>query len=289
MEAPLNDDDGDGSPSSMSQESDGRPAPQAGPESRSDPRWKSKGSRTRRSSTIHAYIGANGHGKSLAMMHDTKLSIDRGRPILSTVRVLDPRKPWNSIAGYPTYDGFEQLNRWSQLLDFSNGDVLFDEVLGVAASASGAGSLPEEVKLLLNQLRRRDILLRWTAPAWSRANIVLREVTQAVTVCRGYSPRYENRGDDSRLWGQNRLFRWTTYDAIDFATWTDNKEANLKGLANAWAWRETPWYIGGVGSASWAAASYDTYDAVSNVDSGTGYCFVCKGERAKPRRSPCSC
>ncbi|KRA23521.1 hypothetical protein ASD65_03105 [Microbacterium sp. Root61] len=233
--------------------------------------WKSKGSRTRRGFTIHAYVGANGHGKSLAMMHDTKLSMEKGRPILSTVRVIDPDTG-------DTYAGYTPLREWSQLLEFSGGDVLFDEVLGIAASEAGK-QLPKPVQLLLNQLRRRDILLRWTAPSWSRANIVLREVTQAVTVCRGYFPKYENRGDDSRMWGMNRLFRWITYDAMDFTTWTDSKEGNLKGKANAWMWRP----------GSWAEQSYDTFDSVDNVDSGEGFCFRCGGDRPKKTLAQCSC
>lgn len=270
---------------------EGRGAPAPRPPSAPIIRWKSKGSRSRRSATIHGYIGANGHGKSLAMLHDTKLSLDRERPILSTVRVLDPRKPWRTVgdvAGYPAYENYIPFRQWDQLLSFSGGDCLMDEVLGVAASEAGK-SLPKEVQLLLNQLRRRDILLRWTAPAWSRANIVLREVTQSVTVCRGYQAVYEDRGDDSRLWGMNRLFRWTTYDAIDFATWSDNKESKLKGQVNAWAWRSAPWYVAGPGSASWAAASYDTFDSVDNVDSGEGYCFQCGGNRPKRVLPPCSC
>ena len=234
-------------------------------------RWSSKGSRTRRGFTIHAYVGANGHGKSLAMMHDTKLSMDLGRPILSTVRVLDPRTGQE-------YAGYEPFRRWEQLLAFRGGDVLMDEVIGIAASEAGK-TLRKEVQLFLNQLRRRDILLRWTAPSWSRANIVLREVTQAVTVCRGYWPKYDNRGDDTRLWGSNRLFRWTTYEAFDFATWTDNKEGKLKGKANAWLWRP----------GSWAEASYDTFDSVDHVDSGEGVCLNCGGERPKLVRPVCTC
>ena len=235
------------------------------------PRWKSKGSRTRRGYTIHGYIGANGHGKSLAMMHDTKLSMDRKRSILSTVRVIDPSTGED-------YAGYVPFRSWDQLLDFSGGDVLMDEVIGVAASRSGKG-LREEVQLLLNQLRRRDILLRWTAPSWSRANIVLREVTQAVTVCRGFFPKYEDRGDDSRLWGSNRLFRWTTYDAMEFTQWSDDKESKLKGKANAWLWRP----------GSWAERSYDTFDSVDNVDDGEGYCLTCGGQRPKRERHACTC
>ncbi|MFC5432660.1 hypothetical protein ACFPJ2_03120 [Microbacterium suwonense] len=234
-------------------------------------RWKSKGSRARRGFTIHAYIGANGHGKSLAMMHDTKLSIELGRPILSTVRVVDPRTGED-------YAGYVPFRRWDQLLSFEGGDVLMDEVIGIAASEQGK-SLPKEVQLFLNQLRRRDVLLRWTAPAWSRANIVLREVTQAVTVCRGYLAKYENSGDGSRLWGNRRLFRWTTYDAMDFSTWTDSKEGQLKGKANAWFWRP----------GSWAERSYDTFDSVDHVDTGEGVCLHCGGERPKLKRPVCTC
>lgn len=266
----------------------GQDGPPAAP--RPVPRWRSKGSMNRRGYTIHAYIGANGHGKTLAMMHDTKLSMDAGRPILSTVRVLDPRKPWRSVgdtAGYPVYDGYVPLRTWPQLLEFSNGDVLFDEVLGIAASESGR-ALPKAVQLLLNQLRRRDILLRWTAPSWSRANIVLREVTQAVTVCRGYDKEYESAG--GRMWGMNRLFRWNTYDAMEFTTWSDDKESKLKGKQNAWAFRKVPWWFpGSHGAAEFAAASYDTFDSVDNVDSGEGYCFRCGGDRPKLKLEPCTC
>lgn len=234
-------------------------------------RWSSKGSRTRRGFTIHAYVGANGHGKSLAMMHDTRLTIDSRRPILSTVRVLDPS------TGEP-YEHYEPFKRWDQLLSFRGGDVLMDEVIGIAASEAGK-PLRKEVQLFLNQLRRRDICLRWTAPSWSRANIVLREVTQAVTICRGYFPKVEDRGDDTRVWGANRLFRWTTYDAFDFTTWTDSKEGTLKGKANAWFWRP----------GSWAEASYDTFDSVDHVDSGEGVCLNCGGERPRLARPACAC
>lgn len=234
-------------------------------------RWKWKASRTRRAATIHGYVGANGAGKTLAMMHDTKLSMDLGRRILSTVRVIDPSTG-------ETYHNYEPFTRWDQLLEAESCDVLMDEILGVAASSAGS-SLPIEVQLLLNQLRRRDVLLRWTAPAWSRCNIVLREVTQAVTVCRGYFPKYEASGDGSRLWGMNRLFRWTTYDALDFTQWSDTKEGQLKGKANAWLWRP----------GSWAQESYDTFDSVDNVDSGEGYCFRCGGMRPKVKRPACTC
>lgn len=235
-------------------------------------RWKSKASRTRRGFPIHAYIGANGHGKSLAMMHDTYLSIIKGRRILSTVRVLDPRSG-------DTYWNYEPLTELAQLIDVRDCDVLLDEIVGALPSAAGQ-SLPVEVQLLLNQLRRRNVVLRWTAPSWMRCNVVLREVTQAVTICRGYFPKYEHDEESERVWGQNRLFRWTTYDAFDFTEWSDSKEGTLKGKANAWAWR---------GPKMMAQYCYDTFDAVDNIDSGEGFCFRCGGMRPKLKRPACSC
>jgi len=235
-------------------------------------RWKSKASRTRRGFTIHAYIGANGHGKSLAMMHDTYLSITKGRPILSTVRVLDPRTG-------RTYENYTPLTHLDQLIDVRGADVLLDEIVGALPSMPGQ-ALPVEVQLLLNQLRRRDVALRWTAPSWMRCNVVLREVTQAVTVCRGYFPKYEHSEESERVWGMNRLFRWTTYDAYEFTEWSDTKEGQLKGRANAWALR---------GERMMAQYLYDTFDAVDNIDSGEGFCFRCGGNRPKIVRPACTC
>lgn len=235
-------------------------------------RWKSKASRTRRGFPIHAYIGANGHGKSLAMLHDTYLSILKGRRILSTVRIIDPRTG-------ETYDNYERLTELHQLVGVRDADVDLDEIVGALPSTPGQ-SLPLELQLLLNQLRRRNVSLRWTAPSWMRCNVVLREVTQAVTVCRGYFPKYEHDEHAERVWGQNRLFRWTTYDAYEFTEWSDNKEAQLKGKANAWAWR---------GPKMMAQYCYDTFDAVDNIDSGEGFCFRCSGMRPKKQRPACTC
>ena len=235
-------------------------------------RWKSKASRTRRGFPIHAYIGANGHGKSLAMMHDTYLSILSGRRILSTVRVIDPRTG-------DTYEHYERLQTLDQLVTARDCDVLLDEIVGALPSMPGQ-SLPVEMQLLLNQMRRRNIAMRWTAPSWMRCNVVLREVTQAVTVCRGYFPKYEHNTDDERVWGANRLFRWTTYDAYEFTDWSDTKEGTLKGKANAWAWR---------GKKMMAQYCYDTFDAVDNIDSGEGFCFSCGGMRPKLQRPACTC
>lgn len=230
-------------------------------------RWSHKGDTLRRSRPIAAYIGANGSGKSLAMIHDTRDSLIHGRMVLSTVRLIDP------VTGMD-FPNYRPLRTWQQLLDAEHCDVLFDEIVGIANARTGM-SLDARVQLMLNQLRRRDICLRWTAPSWSRADVIIREVTQIVTVCRGYLPK----SDLISNWPRNRLFRWTTYDAQDFATWSDNKEKSISGLKNAWLWRP----------GTWDEAAYDTDAAVDVVDSGEGVCPICGGMRPKRRMQPCTC
>jgi zona occludens toxin (predicted ATPase) len=44
----------------------------------------------RRSEEIHFYAGTNGGGKSFAAVYDTIPTLQLGRPVLSTVRLLDP-------------------------------------------------------------------------------------------------------------------------------------------------------------------------------------------------------
>jgi hypothetical protein len=49
--------------------------------------------RKRRAYPIHAYVGPNGTGKSALMIYDTLPSLDFGRQVMSTVRLLDFRDP----------------------------------------------------------------------------------------------------------------------------------------------------------------------------------------------------
>lgn len=235
-------------------------------------RWHPGSTSRRRRATIRAYVGLNGSGKTLAAVKDLEPSIRSGRRILSTVPILDPY-----TGGL--YENYERLTEWSQVLEASNADLLFDEILGIANSRTGSG-LPVQVQLLLNKLRHSDLTLSWTAPAWARSDLIIREVTQAVTVCRGYFPkeRIVPGEDTSRSWSANRLFRFITYDASDFTTWTDSKEGNLRGIANEWM----------RGPGSLAFARYDTLGGVDRIGETleSGRCAHCGGSRPVPK---CSC
>lgn len=284
-----------------------------------------RGRAMRRSWAIHGYVGANGGGKSAAMIWDTIPSLRSGRPVLSTVRLLDfdnprPCEGWRTerdgtrvvcevchldherlinwsppepvvdpetgefVPGeveplayvhghaHPLWTPFTE---WAQLIEWRAGDVLMDEVTGVASSRE-SHSMPAPVANQLMQLRRSDVVVRWSAPNWKRADILIREVSQAVTHCRGYLPKVA-AGQD-RMWRQRRLFRWKTYDADLFEDFTVGKREQLGSLVRDWHW----------GPRSPSFSAYDTYDQVLSIGtvSDAGRCYHCGGKRAAPE---CSC
>lgn len=232
------------------------------------------GRNRRRSLPIHGYFGRNGSGKSQLVVHDTLPDLDRGDPVLSTMALI------NADTGEP-YPNFELWTEWDQVLTFKRGAIVGDEIVGVAGSRN-AMSLPIEVQNLLNQLRRGDIAFRWTAPAWARADLIIRETSQGATLCKGMFPRVL-RDEDGRVhtWAQNRWSRVKTYDASDFEEWTAAKEKGTRKLRPV----QTAWFRA---EGTRARASYDTYAPVTRVgfDLDSGRCASCGGVR---RPKPCTC
>lgn len=259
----------------------------------------------RRGYPIHGYVGANGGGKTCAMVWDTLPSLETGRPVLSTVRLLDyanPRPCDDPLCGDPEHEVIARwaeldewgvpvppplpshmaahplwvpFTEWSQLLEAEKCDVLMDEVTGVASSRESQG-LPAAVANTLVQMRRRDVQIRWTAPAWARADKIIRECSQAVTYCEGYLSKPSSDAD--RLWRQRRLFRWRTFDANAFEDFTAGKREKLDRRVVDLHW----------GPNSPAFAAYDTLDAVLTIGTvdGSGRCETCGGRRTAPE---CSC
>jgi len=242
---------------------------------------KSKGRARRRGWGIHAYVGLNGSGKSLAMVWDTLPSLDEGRPVLSTVRLLDFRNPrpcddenctdWDHATHLAAHPAWVPFTSWEQVMDGRDCDVLMDEMTGVASSRASA-ALPADIERILQQLRHRDVRLRWTAPAWARAEIIVRECTQVVTQCQGFLAVSEERSE--RVWRDRRLFRWRTYDRAEFGEFTDGRRQNLRPLVKEWYW----------GPGSDAFAAYDTLAEVLTVGAvgESGRCLVCGGRRNVP-------
>jgi hypothetical protein len=239
-------------------------------------------------SPIHAFVGSNGGGKTLAMVHATlptlagiawacdnpdHLHTARGvtsgvRTVLSTVPLLDPA----SGQAHPLCVLFTD---YRQLLEVEHADVLMDEVTGVASARQSSG-LPVQVENLLVQLRRRDVVLRWTSPDFARADKVMREVTQHVTYCSGSMEA--PRSADGRLWRERRLFKWSTFAGADFEDFTASKRDTLTPEAVQWFWRP--------GCA--AERAYSTLAGVAALGVATegGMCLHCGGRRSLPR---CGC
>lgn len=226
------------------------------------------GIRKRRGTPIMGYVGLNGMGKTFAMVRDTLPDLALGRRVLSTVALLDP---WTGNP-HPLYEPFRH---WSQLDDWRDGPVVMDEVTGVLDSRESG--MPKKVKKKLPQMRRANSPIRWTGIDYDNADKRLRQLSAAITVCRGYLPnkglgRTDGTVDSVPMWLPNRLFLLTTYDASTLQTADDSQQftqdENKKRKAKVKK-RELVW-----GPGSLAFDCYDTLDAVDSIDNS---CPICGG------------
>jgi hypothetical protein len=220
----------------------------------------------RRGVPIHGYVGPNGSGKTLAMVNDTLPTLAAGRRVLSTLRLSDP-------ATGELHPLCDVLTSWRQLLDAEDCDVLLDEIQGVASSRTYA-ALPAQLATILCQLRKRNVCLRWTSPNWARADVIMREVTSAVTVSRAFLPQKV----EGSLWPSRRLFWWRTYDAADWEDFSMKKVEAARSLCSSFYWRP----------GKPAENFYTTLEQVATLDHITdvGLCITCGGTRARPK---CDC
>lgn len=277
--------------------------------------------RRRRGFAIHAYIGANGSGKSATLCLDTiptlrgimwacenpdhhhsSLGIYSGvRRVLSTMRFTTP-----DGEPHPLYI---PLTDYSQLTTFEHGDLILDEVGGAVASSTG-DDIPMSVKAVLQEMRRKEVNIRWSAPSWARASKVLRECSLGVTVSKGkfavrdadevefFGPHKTEYIDPrtfelveggcdiagqhthpaGRTWGSRRMFSTATFDASEFDEWSAAKREKLKPVVRQVIWR--PGHE--------LEKAYDTHAHVNKLGQVTdsGRCDHCMGY--KPRRK-CEC
>ena len=246
--------------------------------------------RIRRGAGVHFYGGRNGSGKSLLMVFDTLPDLERGDPVLSTVRLTDYRNPRpceddgcpDTKHGQPghlaAHPGYTRFTRWEQLMEWERGVVLMDEVTGVADSHDGQ-SLPAAVRNALHQMRREEVVIRLTGLAFINANKRLRQAVQMVTMCESAYP-YTLLDDDGRerSWRPRRQTVARTYDAQslppDDHSPTAYDNADLLTKSRIWI-PNSP-----------ALGAYNTFARISVV--GTldvyGVCLECDGMR---RRHTC--
>lgn len=266
--------------------------------------------RKRISAGVHGIIGANGDGKSLCAAHDLRYFLEDGVPVLSTCRLLDylnPRPCEDDTCTFPGHPDHGQahplwvpLGAFEELLEWRAGPVLVDEVTGFA-DARDLG-LPAQARTFLRKLRHYDIPLIWTAPDWMAADAILRRVTRAVTVSKGYlgaehykaclrceqvhkRPQDGCEGrSDARLWPDNKLFVWKTYDATSFEQWSQAKadstmKQHKRKTMVSQVYRRAP---------NLAQHVFSTYAEVLQVGAAdaAGVCITCAGTRT---RQQCSC
>lgn len=207
-------------------------------------------SERRRSNPIRALIGPNGSGKSLCAVRDLLPSLDAGRTVYSSVPLYDAETG-------ELHPGYRRFESWEQLMHAEHADFFADEISGIASSRDH-NNLHSEIINRLHQLRKIDVTFSWTAPAWRRADLALREVTWAVTECRGYfpAPVTGSQEDGAVLWSPRRLFRFRTYDMRDFDEWSAGKRERLNADVREW--------FAGEGSREFA--SYRTLDAVDRLE-----------------------
>lgn len=231
------------------------------------------GRRTRRGYAIHAYVGKNGAGKTQWLVHDTLPDLDAGVPVLAAIGLWDARG--DELRRYPNA---QLATSYEQLLEFRDGVILLDEIVGFAG-ARESQSMPVQVQNWLVQLRRQNVVLRWSAPGWLRADKIIRETTTAVTVCTASLPvrAFDEHGRELS-WAQNRFFTARTYDAAEFEEWSAAKREKIKPEATGRMW----------GPTARARYSYDTYAPVSRIalEIDGGRCASCGGYRA---RKKCTC
>lgn len=169
---------------------------------------------------------------------------------------------------------YRPLVDFRQLVTVEHADVLFDEVAGVSDASDSAG-VPVQVTNWLHQLRKRDVRLRVTTPAYARCSKPIRQVAQVVVDARSFFPELDGSG---RLWRSRQAMLYRAYDAFAFADYTPTTGDRLKSLGTAAFWRP----------GSVAESAYDTLGAVlalGHVTEG-GMCGVCGGARSRPK---CAC
>lgn len=190
------------------------------------------------------------------------------RLVYSTVPLLDDD-------GEP-HQRYRPLVDFRQLVTIEHADVLFDEVAGVSDSSDSSG-VPVQVTNWLHQLRKRDVRLRVTTPAYARCSKPIRQVAQVVVDARSF---FAERTDGGRLWRPRRAMLFRAFDAFAFDEFTASVSSGerLRPLAAAAFWRP----------GSEASERYDTLGAVQALGHVTegGMCSACGGARSRPR---CAC
>lgn len=153
---------------------------------------------------IVGVTGVNGAGKTLLAVESAIFAMSRGERVYSTVQI---NSPWGNST---------PITSIRQLLELRDCVVLIDEVAAIFSSRATA-TLSSHLELFLQVLRHHGIRLIWTAPSFMRAEVILREVTQAIVVVQplmrgGWFVNYERTP-----WPRPRLMQVGVLDTVGIA------------------------------------------------------------------------
>lgn len=169
---------------------------------------------------------------------------------------------------------YRPLTHIRDLVGIEHADVFMDEVAGVS-DASDSATMPAGMTRWLQQLRKRDVLLRVTTPAYDRCSKPIRQVATLVVDLRAF---FEEPSESGRLWRPRRAMIAKAYDAFAFGNFNKNSGDRLGCMASLAYWRPT----------GRAQNCYDTLaqvHALVDVTEG-GTCTTCNGSRT---RAKCDC
>lgn len=205
---------------------------------------------------IVGITGVNGAGKTLLAVELAIADLKAGRPVYSTVPLSTP------------YGDSIPVRSLSHLLSITDATVLLDEIAVIFSSRSGS-SVPSEVVTFLQTLRHRGVSVMWTAPTWRRADLLVREVTQAVVTVR---PLMRRQVKDS-LWGRPVVSAVGVLDTTSVAVDAAPDRVLRRRL---WLPMRSP-----------ALGAYDTHADTPQVGRliPGGPCPDCGGTRTRPKCS----
>lgn len=195
-------------------------------------------------------------------------AVEGDRLAWSTTALLD-----GNAAKPVLHPRYRPLRSLRDLVRCEHGDVLLDEVQGVA-DARDHQSMPVGFRKMVYELRRRDVVCRWTAVDYSAADARMRQITQLAVQARGFFPAVSVGG----RWQPRQMLRWSAYDASDFDHFTVGSRKEITPLAVQWVWR--PGHL--------FERSYDTLAPVLSLTmaSESGQCMNCGGSKS---RDKCGC
>ena len=181
-----------------------------------------------RPAPITAYVGINGSGKTLSAVAVAITELHRfERPIVANVGGL--------AVEHTHYDQVEEL---PDILDSMGTCNLIMDEAGVLFAARDTGR-NKAFEKTVQMLRKYDARLMWTAPAFGRADKILREVSLLAVLCH---PLYQ-RHEPGKVWPSTRLALQKGFDVsrLDSSGMSINKNAKAQkrfGIIRTAKWEQ---------------------------------------------------